>query len=135
MATAMRALFAAAMAVSAWCAPSQTRMEAMRPAEFHVDLRTQFHDWTVRFGKVYQTAKEWEERFLTFASNVAYIQEYNAKHTSHWLGLNGMADLNLDEFKAKYLGLNAVPRQGMLRDNSTTFRTAGSPQKPTIRTP
>lgn len=39
MATAMRALFAAAMAVSAWCAPSQTRMEAMRPAEVGSEAR------------------------------------------------------------------------------------------------
>uniref|UniRef100_A0A7S3UE94 Granulins domain-containing protein n=1 Tax=Picocystis salinarum TaxID=88271 RepID=A0A7S3UE94_9CHLO len=110
------------MAATTWTAPEPNERTTARYEEVHVDLRAKFHEWTVRFGKAYDTAEEWEERLLVFASNAAYVREYNAKHTSHWLGLNGLADLTVDEFKAKYLGLDAKPRQGMLRNSNAAFR-------------
>jgi KDEL-tailed cysteine endopeptidase len=47
-------------------------------------------------------AKETEQRFSAWADNLRYIEEYNAKHSSHWLGLNGLADLTHEEYKHKY---------------------------------
>lgn len=62
-----------------------------------------FAEWMAKHGKGYANdATEFEARFAAWQDNLAYIEEYNAKHTSHWLGLNALADLTHEEYKAKF---------------------------------
>merc|ERR1719282_1659677 len=54
----------------------------------------------------YASESEWARRFEIFADNLAYVREHRASNpgASFSLGLNGLADLHVDEFRATYLG-------------------------------
>jgi len=69
-------------------------------------LATIFAEWTRRHGRSYASESEWARRFEIFADNLAYVREHRASNpgASFSLGLNGLADLHVDEFRATYLG-------------------------------
>lgn len=58
-------------------------------------------------------------RFQIFKENLEHIHERNQEVTNYWLGLNEFADLSHEEFKHKYLGLNALPQK---RESEFTYR-------------
>jgi KDEL-tailed cysteine endopeptidase len=65
--------------------------------------RQAFWQWIAKHQKGYTNdLKEFEHRFRAFVDNLKFIEEYNAKHTTHWLGLNALADLTHEEYKQKY---------------------------------
>jgi len=66
--------------------------------------------------------KEFQRRFRIWSDNLQYIVEHNKKSKSHWLGLNSMADLSLEEYRQYYLGFNQSLKRDTLR--STPFRYA-----------
>lgn len=83
--------------------------------EQHIELlqqaKTQPNDaftaWVKRFDKVYTGVEEYERRLEVWLDNMEYALEYNAKVSTHWLGLNVFADLSLEEFKQYSLGYRA----------------------------
>jgi KDEL-tailed cysteine endopeptidase len=83
-----------------------------------------FAEWMLRHGKGYANdAKETEQRFAAWEDNLRYIEEYNTKAKSHWLGLNGLADLTHEEYKQKYaLGM----RKFVKKSNRLTGFSHGS---------
>lgn len=78
-----------------------------------------FARWMAKHNKGYANdLQEHARRFAAWRDNLAFIEEYNAKHTSHWLGLNGLADLTHEEYKAKYaLGSGRFMARSRLRSN------------------
>lgn len=56
--------------------------------------REHFGAWLERHGKEYaHDAVEVAKRFGIWLKNLEFILEYNARTTTHWLGLNALADL------------------------------------------
>lgn len=80
-----------------------------------------FKSWVEKHGKPYKSdLVELEKRFAVWRDNLEYILEYNAKHTSHWLGLNSLADLTHEEYK-RHLGFDhSLHKQRPLK--TTPFR-------------
>ncbi|WIA41578.1 hypothetical protein OEZ86_008942 [Tetradesmus obliquus] len=65
--------------------------------------RQAFWQWMAKHKKVYANdLKVVEDRFRIWLDNLQFIEEYNSKSTSHWLGLNSLADLSHEEYKQKY---------------------------------
>ncbi|KAF8056764.1 RD21A [Scenedesmus sp. PABB004] len=74
------------------------------------DPRGAFAAWAARHGKAYANDLP-EARFPAWADNLAFAEAYNARHSSHWLGLNSLADLSHEEYKAKFgLGVSKFAR-------------------------
>ncbi|KAL8144257.1 hypothetical protein V2J09_017289 [Rumex salicifolius] len=72
-----------------------------------------FESWMERHGKIYHSIEEKLHRFEVFRDNLEHIDETNKKVKSYWLGLNEFSDMTHDEFKSKFLGLNAqLPKSG-----------------------
>ncbi|GMH27372.1 hypothetical protein Nepgr_029215 [Nepenthes gracilis] len=72
-----------------------------------------FESWMERHGKSYQSTEEKLHRFEVFRDNLEHIDETNKKVKNYWLGLNEFADITHEEYKKKYLGLNAgMPKSG-----------------------
>lgn len=72
-----------------------------------------FESWIERHGKIYHSIEEKLHRFEVFRDNLEHIDETNKKVKNYWLGLNEFADMTHEEFKKKYLGLNAeLPKSG-----------------------
>lgn len=72
-----------------------------------------FESWVERHGKIYHNIEEKLHRFEVFRDNLDHIDETNKKVQNYWLGLNEFSDMTHDEFKKKYLGLNAeLPKTG-----------------------
>lgn len=78
-----------------------------------------FTEWMEEMEKVYETAEELEQRFLTFTENMKFVMEHNAEGHSYQVGLNGFADLTQDEFRGKYLGYK---RSDRLRGTQGSFK-------------
>ncbi|CAK9196942.1 unnamed protein product [Sphagnum troendelagicum] len=74
-----------------------------------------FESWLHKHEKSYESVLEMHHRFTIFKDNLRYINSHNVQHkTSHWLGLNNLADLTHEEFKARYFGI-LPPRVKRLR--------------------
>jgi C1A family cysteine protease len=67
---------------------------------------------------------EYAQRQAIWIENLEYVLEYNAKHTSHWLGLNSLADLTSEEYKERYLGYNNAARLQRPKLRATPFKYA-----------
>lgn len=73
-----------------------------------------FKQWVVKHSKSYaEDLEEFKTRFAIWMDNLEYVLEYNAKHTSHWLGMNALADLTHEEYRTK-LGFNNAARKNLL---------------------
>ncbi|CAK9196881.1 unnamed protein product [Sphagnum troendelagicum] len=65
-----------------------------------------FESWLHKHEKSYESVLEMHHRFTIFKDNLRYINSHIVQHkTSHWLGLNNLADLTHEEFKARYFGI------------------------------
>eukprot|EP00195_Chlamydomonas_chlamydogama_P009760 CAMPEP_0202901788 /NCGR_PEP_ID=MMETSP1392-20130828/14680_1 /ASSEMBLY_ACC=CAM_ASM_000868 /TAXON_ID=225041 /ORGANISM="Chlamydomonas chlamydogama, Strain SAG 11-48b" /LENGTH=479 /DNA_ID=CAMNT_0049588403 /DNA_START=184 /DNA_END=1623 /DNA_ORIENTATION=+ len=86
-----------------------------------------FKSWVVRHSKAYvRDAVEYAKRLAIWIENLEYVLEYNAKHTSHWLGMNAMADLTHEEYSQHYLGFKH-DKSKRLRSSSSPFKYADVP--------
>ncbi|CAL5346165.1 unnamed protein product [Camellia sinensis] len=71
-----------------------------------------------RYGRVYQDSAEKERRFKIFTENVGFIESFNRAGTqSYKLGINQIADLTNEEFKASRNGYKMSSR---LRSSTVT---------------
>lgn len=85
-----------------------------------------FKQWVLEHAKEYlQDAQEYARRFRIWSENLDFVESYNRKHSSHWLGLNVHADKTHEEFKEHTFGFNyaeARARESLLK--ATPFRYA-----------
>ncbi|KAG6500581.1 hypothetical protein ZIOFF_040429 [Zingiber officinale] len=80
-----------------------------------------FHTWAATHDKPYLNSPETKStKFEVFKDNLNHIVATNKRRKSHWLGLNAFADMDHDEFKRNYLGLNPKPKYST-HTRSTTF--------------
>nr|KYP42355.1 Vignain [Cajanus cajan]KYP42367.1 Vignain [Cajanus cajan] len=72
----------------------------------HDASMSQRHEqWMKKYGKVYKDAAEKQKRFLIFKDNVEFIESFNdVGKKSYRLGINHVADLTNEEFKASHNG-------------------------------
>jgi len=78
--------------------------------------RESFQHWISSFEKVYRSIEEYERRFEIWLDNLKFVHDYNAHHTSHWLGMTPFADLSHDEWKQRAFGYRADLKAQRLRD-------------------
>lgn len=84
-----------------------------------------FKQWVVTHSKSYlNDIEEYKKRFAVWLENLEFVLEYNAKHTTHWLGMNSLADLSHEEYKAKYLGYKPALRTTLRARNTGPFKYA-----------
>ena len=73
-----------------------------------------FKEWVSKHGKAYHSdLEEYKKRFSIWLANLEYAVAYNAKHSSHWLGLTHLADLTSQEYKQRYLGYNFAAKKAL----------------------
>lgn len=65
-------------------------------------------------------SQEYEHRFLVWLDNLKYVAEYNAAHTSHWLGMTPFADLTHEEWKRHALGYRSDLKSQRLQSRPAT---------------
>lgn len=82
--------------------------------------------WVQAFQKAYETVEEYEGRFKVWLDNLNFVTDYNARHSSHWLGMNVFADLTQEEYRAKALGYRPDLR------SQRTLRAAPFPYDATV---
>ena len=89
--------------------------------------------------KKISTSQELERRFSTWLDNLDFVLEHNLKSSSKslWLGMNSLADLSHEEYRATRLGLDNSLRgdskkRGILRgrSNPASFRYAAAAADP-----
>eukprot|EP01026_Neomeris_dumetosa_P028173 TRINITY_DN2283_c0_g1_i4.p1 TRINITY_DN2283_c0_g1~~TRINITY_DN2283_c0_g1_i4.p1 ORF type:complete len:485 (-),score=58.79 TRINITY_DN2283_c0_g1_i4:299-1708(-) len=69
------------------------------------DPETEFFNWVLEHNKGYiNNAEEYDRRYKVWLENLEYVHGYNSDEKSHWLGLNSLADLTLEEYSQFYLG-------------------------------
>lgn len=69
-------------------------------------MRERHEQWMTEYGKVYKDAAEKDKRFQIFKDNVEFIESFNADGNKPYkLGVNHLADLTVEEFKASRNGL------------------------------
>lgn len=88
-------------------------------------LQDLWDQWKLSNQKVY-TASQENVRFNIFAENYLQILEFNALDAELTLGLNQFADLSVEEFEAKYLGLSVAGIQNT-HVETQVFNTADLP--------
>jgi len=68
-----------------------------------------FTDFLAKYKKSYYNSYEFENRFMVFRDNFQKISDHNlnSEFIGFTLAVNEFADLSSEEFKEKYLGLNA----------------------------
>ena len=65
----------------------------------------QFHDFQVRFSKIYGSVEELETRFQIFRTNLRSIILHNLDQTQNFtMGINQFTDLTPQEFKDQFVG-------------------------------
>ncbi|KAG5033095.1 hypothetical protein AAZX31_06G255100 [Glycine max] len=68
-------------------------------------MRERHEQWMTEYGKVYKDAAEKDKRFQIFKDNVEFIESFNADGNKPYkLGVNHLADLTVEEFKASRNG-------------------------------
>jgi KDEL-tailed cysteine endopeptidase len=65
-----------------------------------------FHVFTQKYGKVYQTPEEHQLRYSIFSENIEKINEWNAVDHNFTLSINEFADLTTEEFSHHYSTLH-----------------------------
>lgn len=77
------------------------------------DPRAAFSQWMIQHNKPYSSSNDalaLESKFAVWLSNLEFSIQYNEKHTTHWLGMNSLADLTRDQYRAR-LGYNNTARK------------------------
>jgi len=92
--------------------------------------RYQFDQFVNRFSRKYATKDEAEFRFSVFLSNLKLIDERNEVHVKNGgrsavHGINQFADMSQEEFKQKYLTLDASK---MMSSKAKPALIEGSPK-------
>ena len=90
-----------------------------------------FNTWLQKFKPAYvDDVEEVAKRFKVFSDNLDYIREVNAQKKSFYLGLTGLTDLTVEEYKQKYLNPSLKTQLRQSRKNLSAFShanvTAGS---------
>ncbi|MCO5577685.1 hypothetical protein L7F22_031517 [Adiantum nelumboides] len=80
-------------------------------------LQDLFEHWLHKHAKNYSAHSQKRSRFEIFKQNLIYLHHRNQGSHSHKLGLNLFADLTIEEFRRKHLGLHRhhVPPANLLR--------------------
>jgi len=87
----------------------------------------EFRKWTVKHSKPYlNDLYEFERRFEIWVENLEYILQYNSRSVSHWLGLNSLADLTVDEYKHRYLGFDYDAYKRLYSNQARSFSLSSS---------
>jgi hypothetical protein len=105
----------AAVLVATSCHAAQPQQQPLLSAEHAAHLKSlhamklnpveAFGEWVAQHGKTYaDDAAERARRFKAWAENLEFVLEYNSKHTTHWLGMNALADLTHEEYRDRKLG-------------------------------
>jgi len=63
----------------------------------------EFQEWTIKFGKNYNTQQEYQKRSQIYDTNKKFIQDFNAAGQNYSLAINEFADLTHQEFTKFYL--------------------------------
>ncbi|CDW87137.1 UNKNOWN [Stylonychia lemnae] len=71
-------------------------------------IRYQFSNQLAKFSKNYQSVEDFNKALLNFQENQKVIDKYNAKNNGVQLGLNKFFDMDINAFKAQYLGKKKV---------------------------
>ena len=66
-------------------------------------VQMEFVNFVAKFGRVYGSSEEFNERFAVFQSNLAFIEATNAKDLEYKLAVNQFADMTYEEFASIYL--------------------------------
>jgi len=67
----------------------------------------QFAAWRVKFNKEYATEAEFQHRFSAFKATMIRVADLNSRNTTAHFAHTKFADLTRQEFKSRYLGLDA----------------------------
>lgn len=89
-------------------------------------LQELFDRWLHRHAKNYTAHSQKRSRFEIFKQNLIYIHHRNQGSHSHKLGLNGFADLTIEEFRRQHLGLHRpsdLPPSNLLRQRRSACRS------------
>ena len=93
----------------------------------HEDILNVFREWMSYHGKAYESdVHEMFQRFKAFKNNLRYLHESSGTRRGYTVGLNGLADLTLEEFRANYLGTHPesrgdLPCRARLDDDAIAF--------------
>jgi len=80
-------------------------------------VQDMFTSFMKQYNKRY-THDEFSGRYQIFKTNIEIIREHNAASNANWtMGVNEFADLNFDEFKAKYFGYEHVSMNHLRNQN------------------
>ncbi|MEW5308620.1 MAG: hypothetical protein WDW38_000564 [Sanguina aurantia] len=77
------------------------------------DPRAAFSQWMTLHNKPYSSSNDasaLESTYAVWLSNLEFSIQYNEKHTTHWLGMNSLADLTKDQYRQR-LGYNNTARK------------------------
>jgi KDEL-tailed cysteine endopeptidase len=91
-------------------------------ADAMINMGDMFNDWSMIYGKKYETDLEHRYRFSIFSENYANIEQRNTLNRTVTLGINKFADLTTEEFMARHLsGYVAKPHfQGLRKQFSNS---------------
>lgn len=97
------------------------------------DLYTEWEKFKNNHGKTYENLKEEEHRFGVFTRNLEYIKkhntEYNAGLHSYYLGVNHLADLEVEEFR-KLNGYRKSKNASLTTGGCSTYLSASNVKVP-----
>eukprot|EP01025_Chloroclados_australasicus_P027802 TRINITY_DN2750_c2_g1_i1.p2 TRINITY_DN2750_c2_g1~~TRINITY_DN2750_c2_g1_i1.p2 ORF type:complete len:465 (-),score=50.01 TRINITY_DN2750_c2_g1_i1:323-1717(-) len=85
----------------------QSNMEHINRAK--MSPQAEFQQWVVKHGKGYiDDEEEYNMRFQIWQDNLEFVHGYNSPDKTHWIGMNSLADLTLEEYRYKYLGYDGA---------------------------
>ncbi|KAK2445629.1 cysteine proteinase COT44 [Trifolium repens] len=85
------------------------------------EVKSMYKEWRVKYGKLNNNLNESknDKRFEIFKDNLKFIDEHNAVNRTYKVGLNRFADLNNEEYRARYLGIRIDPIDRMMARTKT----------------
>lgn len=86
-----------------WCVVATAALQPLQETEY----RHLFHRFASQFHKQYSSDSEATAHYLNFKHNVDLIRQHNQQQDASFeLGINQFADLNSEQMRQNYLGLN-----------------------------
>lgn len=135
----MRSLVALCLVASAIA--GSVEWTALESRDHHIEAlkavkenpRDSFKGWLKHHSKAYvEGMEEFEHRLAVWLDNADFIQEYNEKHTSHWVGLNSLADWTHQEYKQHALGYRPDLKMGLTSSANSGFMYANTTAKKSV---